>query len=156
MFYFYISFLVWYAIVVYGNLSLLFLKMVLQNRCVTCSSRQNILGKVALFKHLLFSFCIFRFRYVFCGAFTSNWIVNFNPMHAHLIFFFFFLSVSLWKLGDPLFRSPFLPSQENQVKSFCNNAEVYITNKMSFMQFMLHNVKSLSLRHRDLVLSWYG
>jgi len=86
--------------------------------------------------------------------------MNFNPVHAlnflGLVFLFFPLLSPLQKLADPLFGAPFSTCQESGVKSFCNDVEVYITNKMSFMQFMLHNIKSLSLRHRDLVLFLYG
>lgn len=140
---------------------LLFLRIMLQNRYVSCSSNQNTLGKVALFKFLLFHFVYLGFFMFSIGLLRviGLWI---SILCKHISFpqfgfsgFFSFLS-PLWKLAGPLFRSPFSASQENGVKSFCNNVEVYITNKMSFMQFMLHNMKSLSLRHRDLVLFWCG
>lgn len=50
-----------YVIVLIKNFLLLFLRMMLQNRYVSFSSNQSILGKVAFFKFLLFHFVYLGF-----------------------------------------------------------------------------------------------
>lgn len=58
MFNFYISIFIINAIILYEKLFAAFFKYDVAKRYVSCSSNQNILGKVAFFEFLLFHLCI--------------------------------------------------------------------------------------------------